>query len=280
LPPEFAARAKSAAGDATRPASPRDAATVVLVRDQPDGIAAYLVRRVRSMAFAPGAHVFPGGSVDPRDEAMPDEAWSGRPADEWAPLLGTTPARARALACAAARETFEESGVLLAGPSADEIVTDTTGDDWELDRRRLVDRSLSFADVLNRRALLLRADLLRPWARWITPAAEPRRFDARFFVAALPPGQRPRDVGGEADEVAWLRPRDALARHATGEILLLPPTAFTLGELSAYDSVAAVLEAGHARDLRPVLPKVVLTGPDEAAVLLPGDPGYDTAEPR
>jgi len=111
----------------------------------------------------------------------------------------------------AVRETFEESGVLLAGPSAGSVAADTTGEDWEADRRALLDRSLSLAEMLARRGLVLRSDLLRPWSRWITPVIEERRFDARFFAAALPSQQRTRDVGGEAAAVAWVRPGDAIA---------------------------------------------------------------------
>jgi len=176
--------------------------------------------------------------------------------------------------CAAVRETFEESGVLLAGAGPDDVVADTTGDDWEADRAALVDHSLSFAAMLDRRGLVLRADLLRPWAHWITPEVEPKRFDTRFFVAALPTGQRTRDVGGEADRVAWVRPADALAAADSGEMGMLPPTAFTLSELATYDDVAAVLAAGTARDVKPVLPKIVLTDDDEARLLLPHDEDY------
>ena len=101
---------------------------------------------------------------------------------------------ARALVCAAVRETFEESGVLLAGASADEVVADTTGDDWEADRVALEARELSLTDFLERRGLVLRSDLLGAWAGWLTPVFEPRRYRTWFFVAVLPEGQRTRDV--------------------------------------------------------------------------------------
>lgn len=256
-----------------RIAVPRHAATVVLLRDADAGPEAYLLRRVRSMAFAAGMHVFPGGSVDRRDEALPAARWYGPPAAEWAPILSADEPLARALVCAAVRETFEESGILLAGPSGSRMVDDTTDEGWEADRLALLDRSTSLAELLGRRGLVLRADLLRPWAHWITPDSEPRRFDTRFFVAVLPSGQRTRDVGGEADAVEWVRPQVALDRATAGEVALLPPTAFTLAELTAYDDVAAVLAAAAARDIRPLLPKIVVTG-DEAYLLLPGEPGY------
>src|SRR4051795_9795578 len=134
LPQEAAAYVRAlAAGDATA-AEPRHASTVVLLRDRPDGMEAYLLRRTRTMAFAAGMYVFPGGSVDPRDEALADDAWVGPPPQQWAGLLSADAALAKALVCAAVRETFEESGVLLAGTDADHVVADTTGEDWERDR--------------------------------------------------------------------------------------------------------------------------------------------------
>src|SRR5437763_5946154 len=274
LPQEAAAYVRAlAAGEATA-AEPRHASTVVLLRDRPDGMQAYLLRRARTMAFAAGMYVFPGGSVDPRDETLSDDAWAGPPPAAWAALLSADEGLTKALVCAAVRETFEESGVLLAGAGRDDVVADTTGEDWELDRVALVDRSLSFAALLDRRGLVLRADLLRPWAHWITPELEPKRFDTRFFVAALPTGQRTRDVGGEADRVAWVRPGDALAAADSGAMGMLPPTAFTLSELATYETVTAVLAAGTARDVKPVLPKIVLGDDDEARLLLPHDEGY------
>ena len=97
---------------------------------------------------------------------------------------------ARALVCAAVRETFEEAGVLLAGAPDGGPVADPSGPSWEADRAALVAGAVTLAELLSRRGLVLRADLLVPWARWITPEGEPRRFDARFFAAALPAGQR------------------------------------------------------------------------------------------
>jgi len=274
LPQAAAAHVRALAAGEAVPAQPRHASTVVLLRDHPDGIQAYLLRRTRTMAFAAGMYVFPGGSVDPRDETLSDDAWAGPPPAAWSALLSADEALTKALVCAAVRETFEESGVLLAGTGPDDVVVDTTGDDWEADRAALVDHSLSFAAMLDRRGLMLRADLLRPWAHWITPEAEPKRFDTRFFVAALPSGQRTRDVGGEADRVAWVRPADALGAADSGEMGMLPPTAFTLSELATYADVAAVLDAGTARDVKPVLPKIVLGDDDEARLLLPHDTDY------
>lgn len=274
LPKEIVEHVRAIAAGHRPPVEPRHASTVVLLRDSSVGVQAYLLRRQKTMAFAAGMYVFPGGSVDPRDEAVPAESWAGPSPKQWSGLLTADERLATALVCAAVRETFEESGVLLAGSTAGDIVADTTGDDWEADRLALIDRTLSFADFLSRRGLVLRADLLRPWAHWITPEVEPRRFDTRFFVAALPSGQRTRDVGGEADRVTWSLPRDALDAFERGELGMMPPTAFTLMELSAYDTVADVLAAGDARDVKPVLPKIIVGDDDEARILLPHHEGY------
>jgi 8-oxo-dGTP pyrophosphatase MutT (NUDIX family) len=214
-----------------------------------------MLRRQSSMAFAPNAQVFPGGSVDPRD-ADEEVAWAGPDAAEWGRIFAAGEDLARALVCAAVRETFEESGVLLAGESTDSVVADTTSADWEQDRNALLDRSLSLAELLTRRRLVLRSDLLRPWSRWITPVVESRRFDARFFAAALPAGQRTRDVGGEAAATAWVEPAAAIEAGRRGEIELWPPTAVTLAELAACGDVDSALSG--PRQVAPRIPEVLL----------------------
>jgi 8-oxo-dGTP pyrophosphatase MutT (NUDIX family) len=266
--------AKALASGDLQPAAPRDAATVVLARDGADGLEIYLLRRTASMAFAAGAFVFPGGSVDVRDQDIADEAWVGPPPSEWAKALSADDHIARALVCAAVRETFEESGVLLAGPDADSVVADTSGDDWEADRLALLDRSLSMSELLRRRGLVLRADLLRVWTHWLTPEVEPRRFDTRFFVAALPAGQRTRDVGGEADTVVWMKPADALSGSQRGEMMLMPPTVATITDVSACATVAEILDAADRRDVVRIMPKIVVDDNDSIRFLLPHDPDY------
>ena len=154
--------------------------------------------------------VFPGGGVDPRDFDA-EVAWAGPPPAEWAGRLAVDEATARALVCAAVRETFEESGVLLAGPTASEVVADTTGADWEADRLALEARELSMTSFLERRGLVLRSDLLGVWSGWLTPVFEPRRYRTWFFVAELPGGQRTRDVSTESDQVTWVGAEEAVA---------------------------------------------------------------------
>jgi 8-oxo-dGTP pyrophosphatase MutT (NUDIX family) len=252
------------------PVAPRDAASVLLLRPAPGGIEVFLLRRARSMAFAPGASAFPGGSVDPRDSEE-EVAWAGPGPAAWGRQLAAPPALARALVCAAVRETFEETGVLLAGPTDATLVADTSEAGWEADRRAVADHSLSLAALLHRRGLVLRSDLLRPWARWITPEAEPRRFDTRFFVAALPPGQLTRHVGGEADQSAWWQPEAALQAARERRLALFPPTAVCLADLAACGEVAAALQA--TPDLSPVAPQVVAAD-GEFWLVLPANVDY------
>jgi 8-oxo-dGTP pyrophosphatase MutT (NUDIX family) len=281
VPANVAARAWDIREGRVPPAQPRDAATVILLRPAaplapsssrpaPPGTEIYMLRRKRSMAFAPGAYVFPGGCVDESDadEGPPGSGaagWAGPDPARLGRALGVPPARARALVRAAVRETFEESGVLLAGPSRTTVVSCNQGEDWEADRRALAERSLSLAGLLARRGLVLRADLLRPWARWVTPEAEELRYDTRFFVAPLPAGQRAAGPCGEADEVAWVRPAAAITAAEAGEIRLLPPTAATLRELAAFPDVPAILAA--RRRITPRQPRVILGD------WLPGAPG-------
>jgi 8-oxo-dGTP pyrophosphatase MutT (NUDIX family) len=241
------------AGPAGAAASGAPAARPGVPAPAPDA-EVYMLRRLQTMAFAPGAYVFPGGSVDEADSDG-GHGWAGPPAEHFAGPLGLPPDRAQALIRAAVRETFEECGVLLAGPSADAVVSDTSGEDWQADREALARGSRSLAELLTRRGLLLRADLLRPWSRWITPEAESRRYDTRFFTALLPRAQQAMGGTGEADEAAWLRPAGAIAAARTGDLVLLPPTAITLRELAACRDVAGILAA--RRRIIPRQPRVI-----------------------
>ncbi|MEU4964937.1 NUDIX hydrolase [Streptomyces smyrnaeus] len=268
-PSEWPERIRALAAGELTPVTPRRAATVMLLRDSPEGPAVHMLRRRASMAFAGGAYAYPGGSVDPRDARAVDAA--GPAATWWAERLGTDEATARAIVCAAVRETFEESGVLLAGPDPRTVVADTTGGDWEADRAALVARELSFADFLDRRGLVLRDDLLGAWARWITPEFEARRYDTYFFVAALPEGQRTRNASTEADRTVWVRPEDAAAGYDRGELLMMPPTIATLRQLTPYGTAAEALAAAAERDMAPVLARARL---EDGEIVLSW-PGHD-----
>ncbi len=251
------------------PVPPRDAATVVLLRDPQGprtsgdaGPEVYLLRRHSRMEFAPRMAVFPGGGVDERDReaTLGAGAWVGPDLTRWAERLRCDASTARGLVCAAVRETFEESGVLLAGTDRHTVVADTTGADWEDDRLALVAKEVSLAEVLTRRRLVLRTDLLAAWAHWVTPDFEPRRYDTRFFVAVLPPGQRTRDVSTESDAVSWLPAAAAVAAHERGTLDMLPPTVRTCVEVAALGRAADALSAAARRSIVRVEPRLVLDG--------------------
>jgi 8-oxo-dGTP pyrophosphatase MutT (NUDIX family) len=261
FPASWSDRIRALAVGEITPVVPRQAATVLLLRDAGAAPEVHMLRRRTSMPFAGGVYAYPGGGVDPRDERP--VGWAGPPTDVWADRLGLSrPDVAQAVVCAAVRETFEEAGVLLAGPDGESVVADTTGDDWEADRRALVAKELSFADFLAARNLVLRSDLLGPWARWITPEFEARRYDTWFFLAALPEGQRTRDVSGEADRTVWTTAADAAAGYDRGELLMMPPTVSMLRALTPYAGVSDALAASTERDLTPVLARLDVAGGD------------------
>jgi 8-oxo-dGTP pyrophosphatase MutT (NUDIX family) len=239
------------------PLTPRPAATVMLIRDNPGGISVFLMRRHSGMEFAAGVMVFPGGGVDDRDRNA-QIAWTGPPPTWWAQRFGVETELAEALLCAAARETFEECGVLFAGPADDPrgIVGDASV--YRDSRLALADRTLSFADFLQRENLVLRADLLRPWANWVTPEAErTRRYDTFFFVGALPEGQRADGENTESDRADWTTPAAAIADFEAGRCFLLPPTWTQLDSLAGR-TVADVLAV--ERQIVTVQPNLEIDG--------------------
>ena len=222
------------------PLVPRPAATVMLVRDTSEGISVFLMRRHSAMDFVAGVMVFPGGGVDARDRTG-DVPWFGPEPSWWAERLGVEVDLAAALVCAAARETFEESGVLFAGPAGDPDAIVTDASTYGEARAALANNSLSFADFLRSENLVLRADLLRPWANWVTPKEErTRRYDTFFFVGALPEGQRADGENTETDRAFWSTPAAGLEEFAEGRSFLLPPTWTQLDSLNGH-TVAEVL---------------------------------------
>ncbi|MEV0553788.1 NUDIX hydrolase [Streptomyces sp. NPDC050597] len=269
-PPEWPERIRALAEGTLTPVAPRRAATVMLLKDTDSTPVLHMLRRRASMAFAGGAYAYPGGGVDPRDDDR-QIRWAGPTRAWWASRLGVDETTAQAIVCAAVRETYEEAGVLLAGPTEDTVVGDTTGEEWEADRAALVARDLSFAEFLERRGLVLRSDLLGAWTRWITPEFEPRRYDTWFFVAALPEGQRTRNASTEADRTVWIRPADARDGYDKGDLLMMPPTIATLRQLGAYATAAEALAAAPGRDMTPVLAQARLEGGE----LVLSWPGHD-----
>lgn len=221
----------------------RDAATVILLRDGASGVEAWLLRRVPEMDFAAGMTVFPGGRVDEADALLP---WAGRPASWFADRFGCEEPEARALVGAAVREVFEETGVMLTAPP-------TTA---AADARDAVEAgTLPFADLLLSLQVAVDADALRPWARWVTPESETtRRYDTRFFVAAMPVGVEAADVTSESTIAEWVPAAEAAQQHDQGERPMLPPTLINLRLVAEFGSVADVLAAADRQPLAAVQP--------------------------
>jgi 8-oxo-dGTP pyrophosphatase MutT (NUDIX family) len=227
----------------------RDASTVMLLRDDPAGAGpqVWMLTRVTNMVFAAGASVFPGGRLDDADTDLP---WSGRAKQLFAEKFDCDVDLAARLVGAAVRETFEETGVLLTSPPAS--LPDAAP---EVEAGRL-----RFADLLAERALAINGDALRPWARWVTPANEinARRYDTRFFVAALPDGAEAADLTSESTIGEWLGVAQALAQSDRGERYLMTPTKMNLTSIADYGTVAEIMAAAEDRSVvavRPVLEK-------------------------
>jgi glyoxylase-like metal-dependent hydrolase (beta-lactamase superfamily II)/8-oxo-dGTP pyrophosphatase MutT (NUDIX family) len=219
---------------AREPVAPRAAATVLLLRDTALGIEVLMTRRSATASFAPNAYVFPGGRIDEADTAARRIATRRR----------TQSRMQLTQAIAAVRESFEELGVLLAhhadgSPVAAEEIADMD--------RSTADTTVAFAEQCAARGLLLSTDKVYTFAHWITDRDLPKRFDVPFLVARMPEGQTPTADETEQFEPCWVRPADALARHAQGTFFLIFPTVRTLERLAAYATVDAVLEACASR---------------------------------
>lgn len=226
---------------------PRPAATVMLLRDGTEGLEVLLLRRASSTPFVPGAHVFPGGAVDEAD--LPDEASDvvrGRTADEADRLLGVD-GGGRAFFLAAVRECLEEAGIVLARRADGSPVTgeDPLFDQLPALRIALEAETRTLVDVLVEHDLHIALDDLAYVARWITPEPSPRRYDARFFAAAMPEGQQAGADGWEAVDAGWWSPSGALSDWQAGRIDLIEPTVASLELLAAYPSAAAAMAALH-----------------------------------
>ena len=243
LPPGFAEQIEH---PPVQPAEPKPAATAVLMRAGETAPEVLLLRRHRSSGFVPGAYVFPGGRVDRADENV---AWPGtsEPAAEyWV---------------AAVREVFEETGVLLARHPDEKWSADASSDEQlEAWREKLMQGEADLADVLAGRELTLDPDALCYIAHWITPIAEPRRYDTRFFIAALPEGRSAAADEREMTDMVWLSPREALARFEDGRLPMVFPTVRTLQLLAPFRSVGEVFAAFRNRVIEPVLPRLVRNG--------------------
>jgi 8-oxo-dGTP pyrophosphatase MutT (NUDIX family) len=216
----------------------RPAATVMLLRDgEVGGVEVLMVRRTISAAFAAGRYVFPGGALDDADRAPEIVPAVTGLDDRTASARLDIEAGGLAYWVAAIRECFEEAGVLLARTvSGDTVALDG-------DERRAVHRGeLSMLELCRRHAIVLDAAALRYVSHWVTPAGyTPRRFDTRFFLAAIPPGQDGRHDDVELVDSRWVRPGDALAAAVRGDLVLMEPTVANLRLIAGCDSVASAL---------------------------------------
>jgi 8-oxo-dGTP pyrophosphatase MutT (NUDIX family) len=271
------------------PVAARDAATIMLVRDAAfDGSPALevcMLQRHLNSDFVGGAYVFPGGKVDDEDRTpAAEEACASRSDAEASAMLGVG-SGGLAFWVAALRECFEEAGVLLVyrGDEVEGEGTILEAHDAETRHRLAAMRvalnagDVRFLDACRAEGLCLATDRVHYFSHWVTPEPAPKRYDTRFFVAAVPPGQVPIHDDYETVDTVWVRPDDALARAKAGEFDLIFPTMKNLEAISRFATSGELLAAAAAVERVPtVLPRVVA---DERGfrILLPGDPGYDEA---
>jgi len=240
---------------------PREAATLLLLRDGERGLEVFCVERNKKSRFLGGAIVFPGGRVEDDDKS-----------DAWSPLVNAPDSPLRGFGVAACRETLEEAALLLAdAPVAD--------DDVLALRARLASDPGALRAFLIERGLHLDLRALVPLSRWITPKVESRRFDARFFVARAPEGQRGAHDMTETMASFWDAPGAILARFDRSELQLAPPTHRTLQTLVECTDVGAALAMARAACLDPICPELVQQD-DTLALVLPGDPEHSVREAR
>lgn len=220
--------------------TPSPAATLLLVRDR-DGLDVLMVQRHGDMRFGPGALVFPGGKVDAQDL---DPSWHAQ-----ALGFAELDPQSRGRRICAIRETFEETGILLARPR----------NDGDIDHRAaalrtaVMDGDLPFQEMVIMLGLRLDLNDLIPFARWITPTRQPIRFDATFYIARAPEGQRADCDQRETVSAEWLKPDEALRLAETGERKLMRPTRANLSRLAADACVGSALRAARARPIVTVL---------------------------
>jgi 8-oxo-dGTP pyrophosphatase MutT (NUDIX family) len=260
-------------------AQPHPAATVIVVRDAERGPEVYMVRRHEGAAFMGGAHVFPGGRVDVADRHA-DAAWCD--GIEWASAqLAPLPAAERiAHHVAAARELFEEAGVLLARDRSGRFVSTAARDDrFNRYRHDVHEGRRTLRDVVVAEAVRLALDSLIVCAHWVTPPLDTRRFDTWFFLARMPPDQAPAHDETEHTHGRWTTAREALDQARGGELVLPIPTWSVLRELAPLESVDDIVAYVTRQHVVRREPKAVTENGGRLFVL-PGDPLYpDSGEP-
>ncbi|WP_316167735.1 MULTISPECIES: NUDIX hydrolase [unclassified Bradyrhizobium] len=256
----------------TEPAAIRSASTVLLLRDSAEAgeIEVFMMVRHHQIEFNSGALVFPGGSVDKADQAIAarSELYSGGEGLD-ADTLG--------FRIAGIRETFEESGILLARPQGEATLIDAErAREIEAGHRAaLCEGKTSFLDVISSNGIVLALDALVPYAHWITPEGMPKRFDTWFFLAAAPPDQLGAHDGKESTDSIWLSPREALAGGEDGRFKLPFPTTRNLIRLGQQAGVAAALAAAREMNIITVMPVMTKTADGGRQLRIPRDAGYD-----
>ena len=232
-----------------------------------------MVRRHEGTAFMGGAHVFPGGRVDAADGDA-DGTWCDGVEHAVRQLDSLPAAEALAYHVAAARELFEEAGVLLARhPDGDFVSLAGAEDHGRLkqDRGRVHEGRTTLRAVIEREGLRLALDTLVLFAHWVTPPIDSRQFDTRFFMTRVPPAQTPAHDETETTHSLWARPADAIAQAEGNEIVLPPPTWSTLRELEPFESVKDALAWARRRTVIRRMPKAIEQD-GRRMLLLPGDP--------
>src|ERR1700759_3310207 len=230
---------------------PRDASTILLLRDNAAAreIEVFMMVRHYEIDFNSGALVFPGGSVDKNDREIiaHPELYSGGEGRDEANL---------SFRIAAIRETFEESGILLARPKGSKALVDAkrAGEIEAAHRADLTERKITFFKVLTDNGMLLALDQLVPYAHWITPEGMPKRFDTWFFLAAVPPDQLESYDGKESTDSIWVSPREALEGGESGRFKLPFPTTRNLIRLGKQPNVAAALGEMKDKPIVTVMP--------------------------
>ena len=259
------------------PVAPVPASTVILLRDGSTSPEVLMLERHEKSEFLPHMYVFPGGRVEEADHALSDRVQGLTERGAAALLTTVDPDHAMGFVVAAIRETWEESGILLASRRGSEALVD--GEHAaELSRHRLEiqEGSRSFRDLIESEDLILAADRLAVHGHWITPEAVPRRFDTLFFATLAPPGQLAAHDGVESTNHVWTRPEDALEQGRRGKLRIIFPTACTLETLVGFETAEAALAAARERPVVPCLP--VITEKDgERRLAIPEEAGYPTS---
>src|SRR5438552_3070221 len=250
---------------------PRPASTILLLRDgaAKKEIEVFMMVRHYEIDFNSGALVFPGGSVDKGDNdiiANPS-LYSGGEGMEAGEL---------SFRIAAIRETFEESGILLARPNGSTALVDAgrAGEIETAHRTALCESKISFLNVLTQTGMVLALDELVPYAHWVTPEGMPKRFDTWFFLAAAPPEQIGAHDGKESTDSIWVSPREALEGGETGRFKLPFPTTRNLIKLGKQGSVRAALDDSRGKSVVTVTPVMTKTGGGRQ-LRIPLEAGYD-----